>query len=67
MIKQAKSNNIYWKCYKCGTVGYTEKGADGSVTCVAPMPVRTSGICGGGYVEITEQEYNELKNKTEEI
>ena len=53
----------YWKCWKCGAVGYTEGELvenNPSTMCCAPMPVRTSGICGGSFsIEITEQEYNE--------
>jgi len=56
----------YWKCWKCSSVGYTEgKFVDNSPStmCCASIPIRTSGICGGSFsIEITEVEYNVLKN-----
>jgi hypothetical protein len=63
MKKHKTIKKRYWKCYKCGSVGYTEGKLldnDPKTMCLAPMPVRTSGICGGSFsIEISEQEYNE--------
>ena len=58
-----KSTKRYWKCWKCGAVGFTEGELINNppkAMCCAPMPVRKSGVCGGSFnIEINEQEYNE--------
>lgn len=41
-------------CNKCKSSAYTTDGTE-PMMCVAPFPVRTSGICGGGYTEITDR------------
>lgn len=57
----------YWKCWKCGAVGYTEGeliNNPPSNICLSSMSVRESGFCGGRFdVEIDENEYNEQINK----
>ena len=54
----------YWKCWKCGSVGFTEGELVNNpprAMCCAPMPVRIGGVCGGSFnIEITKKEYNEL-------
>lgn len=49
-----------YKCWKCGSIT-DHRGKDSM--CVAPMAVRTSGICGGSLnVVITRETYdNQIK------
>ena len=49
----------YWKCWKCGSFVTTKEISP--LVCTAPMIVRTSGICGGGFVELTEELYKLAK------
>ena len=46
----------YFKCWKCGSLAYTESGYD-AFMCVQPCFYRTSGICGGEYIKISKEEY----------
>ena len=54
----------YWKCYKCGNIGFTSGrlvDTPPSTMCLNTNILRTSGICGGAYtIEVTEKEYNEF-------
>jgi hypothetical protein len=51
----------FGKCWKCGAIAKTESKEFG--VCVSTMPVRISGICGGGFEEINENEYNKQLEK----
>lgn len=48
----------YFKCTKCGAV--METLMEFATVCTAPVNYRTSGVCGGGYKEITKKEYNQI-------
>ena len=41
-------------CNKCKSSAYTTDGTE-PIMCVAPFSARTSGICGGGYTEVTDK------------
>jgi hypothetical protein len=56
----------YFKCYKCGALTETDNGEKANFMCCASMPVRISGICGGGFsIEITKDEYTSTIKKWE--
>ena len=56
----------YFKCWKCGNVCYTEDGNEPDIICVAPMPIRFSGVCCGSYsIEITKEEFEDKIIKTD--
>ena len=50
---------FYRRCNKCGIYVKIELvlGDQPTNLCLEPMPNRTSGVCGGAYEEITEEEY----------
>ena len=51
-----KPSYTFWKCWKCGeSISHGEYPG----ICTAPFALRTSGICGGGFKEITKEEYSE--------
>ena len=51
----------YFQCWKCGAI--IESESDQNPMCVASAPYRTSGICGGGSIEITKDEYDKIYKK----
>ena len=51
----------YYKCTKCGTLGWNE--GEETPMCMEPMPVRVSNICGGSYMEISKKEFDKLNAK----
>ena len=60
-------NKRYFKCNKCGQkmfidseefLEFLEKEKSYIIPCTAKAEYRTSGICGGAYNEISEQEFN---------
>ena len=53
-----KISKRYFKCWKCGTKVYTTDGGEPNCMCVTKMAVRTSGICGGSYTEISKNDFN---------
>ncbi len=55
----------YWECWKCGNYTVTD-GDKPDFMCIAPMPARISGICGGNFTkEITKDEAEKkFKKKT---
>ena len=54
----------YYQCWKCGQILHSKDEVWAKkITCTNPFPHRTSGICGGSFYEITEEQYNKLKNE----
>lgn len=47
----------YYQCFKCGSIITINDNETISSICCNSMPIRTSGICGGGFNEISENEY----------
>jgi len=43
-----------FECNKCGGKVVIEDNAIPPVMCVADFPQRTSGICGGAFIDITD-------------
>ena len=53
----------YFECWKCGSYTVTD-GEKPDFMCCAPMPERTSGICGGGFrKELTKAEVNKKEKE----
>ena len=49
-----------YRCGKCGTIVMIEGNTEG-LMCMEDFPLRTSGFCGGEYIEEPWVDYEEWK------
>ena len=54
----------YWKCWKCGILVTTKETSP--LMCTTPMSARISGICCGGFKELSEELYKIMSKDTVE-
>jgi hypothetical protein len=52
----------YFKCSKCGAIASTVNCESPSI-CTTPAAYRTTGVCGGYFIEISEAEFLILGGK----
>ncbi|MBT6050889.1 hypothetical protein HN682_01380 [Candidatus Peregrinibacteria bacterium] len=54
-----------FKCWKCGTIVYSDSDIL-DIVCTTPIPIRTSGICGGSF-QLTEDKGSKILNRALEM
>lgn len=59
-----QNKDFYGRCIKCGCIVQSESRSSlREAICVSEAPYRISGICGGGYYEISKKEFKEQERE----